>query len=426
MTTGLAGCAPGAGQTRSPHERGKILTRLEGMLANVEGFRFHEDYRGAGPSSGYSAFEVRNRDQQLREHIRTFMIAGAAKELGSADAELERVVAPYREQVDGAVLGSLTRGQALAAEDDVEFLSALRDQPRLPLEVCAMFDSIAEVVGTPVVSRKRLERAASQLSWRLERQDPATVMSEYTRQTERMLARIGSPPEVQQPGAPSPAEAPVEAPAGEAEAPAPDAETPPGAPAPDAPPVQEIPAELLPDSHKPQPTSPTQAPPMADPPASETGPVVPSYTDAPPSLVAPEDPNFGLGATVATRPVSAFQGSWASVDVIGTEAPAVYYVKRIKHPKVVLFTTGGNRKVVDLGAIRWASEAQWTDKERARVERNRRGFGAMTGIGAALIIAGAITTPLVFAAGLGTIPLTPGIVLLVVGAVYLSRLKPIP
>ena len=394
MTTGLTGCATGSGQSRaSGRKRERILARLESMLGGVDAFRFHEDYRGMGPGSGYSMLEVRTHDQQLREHIRSFMIAGAAKELGAPDPEFDRIITPYRDEVDAAVLGSLTRTEALANEDDTAFLELLREQPRLPLEVCEVFDSIAEVVGTPVVSRQRLARAASRLSWRFERQDPATVMAEYAAQANRQLARYGAP-------------APAEGDAAPAE-PAPE----PGS-IPD-----EIPPELLPGS-QPQPDTPpsTDAPVMEGSTPPPSGPPIPSYTDvpaAPSHELPPPEP----------RPIGEFQGHWSTVDLLGEPQPRIFYVKRIKNHEVVLFTTGGKRMVEPVTAVRWASAPQWNANERAKVERGRRGFGAMVGIGASLLILGAVLTPLFPEFGLGTIPLTPGVVLLVVGAVYLSRLK---
>lgn len=135
---------------------------------------------------------------------------------------------------------------------------------------------------------------------------------------------------------------------------------------------------------------------------------LPSYDNAP--LV--EDPTWG------SVPIERYIGQWATVAVRGFPND-VYYVKRVSEGKVVLITTRARKRRFERQIVLGATPPAWNAELRAQAERTRRGGGIMIGVGIPLIILGAALAP--FTLGIGSIPITPGIALLITGSVFLAR-----
>jgi hypothetical protein len=366
---GSSGCAGSSSMIDAPDDRRGGLARLEALLEGTTQFRYHEDHRQLGPKTGHSLALVRHHDMQLQEHLRAMLVAGASHEIRPDDpefAEFGSILRRTAVDIDASVLGSLSQVERMAEGDNPELLQTLRDEPHLPMEVCDIFEKLGASVGAPLASRNRLQRAATHLSWRLQRQDPGLVMAELATRSNRLLARaVAGPPVLPpEPGAPEPETSVIDS------------------------------------------TESTDKPPPATPePATNE---LPTYDTAP--IVA--YPEWG------TAPLRHFIGQWASVELrnVGSD---VYYVKRVDSHEAVLITTRGRKLHVDRKDIFGASPPAWNTETRAEAVRARVGGGLMLGSGISLIILGAALAPLTF--GIGSIPITPGIGLLVTGSVFLAR-----
>jgi hypothetical protein len=344
-----SGCAGSSSRIDAPDDRRSGLARLEALLEGTTQFRYHEDHRQLGPSTGHSLELVRHHDTQLQEHLRAMLVAGASHEIRPGDpefAEFSSILRRTAVDIDASVLGSLSQVERMAEGDNPGLLQTLRDEPRLPMEVCDIFEKLGASVGTPAASRNRLQRAATHLSWRLQRQDPGLVMADLATRSNRLLARAVAEPPV-------------------------------------------------------LPTDTTDTP---EPSTSE----LPSYDNAP--AVAHSD--WG------TVPIEHFIGQWASVR-LRNAGSHVFYVKRVNTKEAVLITTRGRKFHVDRADVFGASPPAWNTETRAQAVRARVGGGVMVGIGIPLIILGAALAP--FTLGIGSIPITPGIGLLVTGSVFLAR-----
>lgn len=377
-----SGCVAGPAMSRSVDaptasggRRGLELERLEALLDGTKQFRYHEDYQGLGAKTGHSRAMVRHHDMQLQEHLRTMLVAGAAHELGRDDPRFQQIIRRSAHDIDASVLGSLAQVETMAEGNNDALLQVLRDKPRLPMEVCDIFERLSASVGTPLASRDRLRRAAKHLSWRFERQDPGLVMAEYATRSNRLLARAAEGPPIL-----------PEEPAGPALGG-------PGDPT------------LAPAVEPVQPVQPAE--PVADPVAEGA---LPTYDSG--GIVYAED------GFLPTAPIEHFIGTWARVKIRNLDAD-VYFVRRVDGGEVVLNTTRARRLVVGRQDIQKAASPAWTAEQRARAEKTRRAGGTMLGIGIALIVAGSAAAP--FTVGIGAIPITPGIGLLVTGIVYLAR-----
>ncbi|WP_052546455.1 hypothetical protein [Enhygromyxa salina] len=378
-----SGCAASQASSAGPSAgtggRARELDRLQALLEGTKDFRYHEDYQGLGARTGHASAMVRHHDLQLQEYLRTMLVAGAAHELGPEDPELQKIIRRSAVDIDASVLGSLSQVESMAEGNNDDLLQVLRDEPRLPLQVCDIFEQLSESVGTPAASRKRLRRAANHLSWRLERQDPGLVMAEFATRSNRLLARAAEGPPV-----------------------LPDDEA-----------GETGPAMGQPGDPTAAPTMPASSPPPAEPGVQQPGSegALPSYELAGPQL-PPEE------VFVRAAPIEQFIGQWAYVKIRNL-APEIYFVKASRGEEVLLNSTRARRVVALRRDILSAAPPPWTAEQRARAQRTRRGGGAMLGIGIVLILGG--TAAGVFTFGLGSIPVTPGIGLLVTGIVFLAR-----
>ncbi|WP_106089253.1 hypothetical protein [Enhygromyxa salina] len=378
-STSSAGSSAGPGG-----RRGRELDRLEALLEGTKEFRYHADYQGLGAKTGHAPAMVRYHDMQLQEHLRTMLVAGAAHEFGRDDPDLRKIIRRTAVDIDASVLGSLSQVETMAEGNNDDLLQVLRDKPRLPMEVCDIFEQLSESVGTPLASRDRLRRTAKQLSWRLERQDPGLVMAEFATRSNRLLARAAEGPPVL-PDEPGDEAGPA---LGQ-----------PGDPTTQAPSVPASSEPAVGESEQPPPSS------------TDTEGVLPTYDRAGPPVVM-------AGEFIATAPIEYFIGQWAHVKIRNIDAD-VYFVRSSNGAEVVLNTTRARRLVVNRRDVQKAAPPPWSVAQRARAERTRRAGGVMLGIGIALIIVGAAAAP--FTLGIGAIPITPGIGLLVTGIVYLAR-----
>ncbi len=369
---GSSGCAGTSSRIDGPDDRRSALTRLEVLLEGTTQFRYHEDHRQLGPKTGHSLELVRYHDMQLQEHLRAMLVAGASHEIRPGDpefAEFSSILRRTAVDIDASVLGSLSQVERMAEGDNPWLLQTLRDEPQLPMEVCDIFEKLGASVGTPLASRNRLRRAATHLSWRLQRQDPGLVMEELATRSNRLLARAAAEPPVLPP-----------------ESGAPDPET--AAPTTDA----------------------TEAPSVSPPATPEASTeALPRYDDAP---VAKADPVFW------SAPLEHYVGRWATIAISGF-ANDVYYVKGVNATEVVLITTRGRKRRFLRRSIVGVTPPAWNARLRAEAERARRGGGIMIGVGVPLIVLGAVLAP--FTLGIGSVPITPGIALVITGSVFLAR-----
>ncbi len=129
---------------------------------------------------------------QMAQAARSLYLVGTFHDLpleAQLHPEVQRRMAAAAPAIADSAMAMVDYLRGQTPKELEQLKGALRTSPDLVHQLCSLFDQTAQHTEVDNSKRKRLRGVANQLSWRLEKQSPSSVIGEYLDKAERLFAR---------------------------------------------------------------------------------------------------------------------------------------------------------------------------------------------------------------------------------------------
>ena len=171
-----------------------LVARMDVTLAGMRQASLVHELTPDGLPPGLDEAALAEQEDFMQRSVRSLYVSGIFLDLpeqARPHAGLQQRVIQTMPDMDSSVRDSYAILASLGDEQHAQVRDVLHRQPDLGMRVAEVLDARAGELGISRKRRMQLRSAAVEISTRMRRQHPATVVQEYLAKTEKVYERHG-------------------------------------------------------------------------------------------------------------------------------------------------------------------------------------------------------------------------------------------
>ena len=171
-----------------------LVARMDATLAGMKQTSLVHELTPDGLAQGLDEGALAAHEDFMQRSVRSLYVSGIfldQPEHARSHAGLQERVVQTLPDMDSSVRDSYAILASLDDEQHAQIREVLQKQPDFGMRVAEALDARAAEVGISRKRRMQLRSAAVEISTRMRRQHPATLVQEYLAKTERVYERHG-------------------------------------------------------------------------------------------------------------------------------------------------------------------------------------------------------------------------------------------